>query len=239
MDPLVQTAIDALRGLGPWLVYAVVLGLGFSSSALALDLVLPGEVGLLLAGWIASQGRPTFLGVFLSGALGAVAGDSFSYWVGRSWGKPLVARWGPVRRRLQPHIARAEGFYERHGGPAIFAGRWVGALRSVMAFAAGVAGMSFGRFLAWNVAASLAWSAAVVAVGYFLGRFFLAVFRQATLLISLGAVSLLAMWFAMRWIHSHRERVPQAIVRLTPRPWVAVAVGAAVIATAVVIVVGS
>ncbi len=231
MDAPVQTVLDALRGVGPWPLYAIVLGLGFSSSAFALDVVLPGEVGLLLAGWVASEGRPTFLGVFLSGALGAMAGDSFSYWVGRHWGKLLVNRWGPVRRRLEPQVARAEDFYERRGGTAVFAGRWVGALRSVMAFVAGIARMSFGRFLLWNVAASLAWSAAVTAVGYFLGRFFVAVFRQATLLISLGAVSLLVLWFVVRWIRSHRDRVPQALVRLIPPPRVAVGVGAAVIAT--------
>ncbi|MDP8927158.1 MAG: DedA family protein, partial [Actinomycetota bacterium] len=237
MDAPVHAVIDTLRGLGPWPVYAIVLGLGFSSSALALDIVLPGEVGLLLAGWVASEGRATFLGVFLAGALGATAGDSFSYWIGRRWGKPLMDRWGPVRRRLEPQIARAEGFYERHGGKALFAGRWIGALRSVMAFVAGVARMRFGRFLAWNVVASLAWSAAVVAVGYFLGRFIVAAFRQAALVITLGAVSLLVLGLATQWIRRHRDRVPDGVVRLTPPASVAVGVGAAVIATVLIVLV--
>ncbi len=236
MDTLVQTVIDALRGLGPWPVYAMVLGLGFSSSAFALDLVLPGEVGLLLAGWIASEGRPTLLGVFLAGALGAAAGDSFSYWVGGGG----VSRSSPVGDPSGEDSSRDPA---REG---LRAPSWPCGLRRTVGRRAEVGdGVRDRRrshdFRAFrglgNVAAWLAWSAAVSAIGYFLGRFFLAVFRQAALLISLGAVSLLAAWLVIRWIRSHPERVPQAIVRLTPAPRVAVAVGAAGIASAVAVLV--
>lgn len=228
MDALVQTVIDALRGLPPVAVYTIVFGFGFASSAFALDLVLPGETGLLLGGWLASIAAPVFLGVYLAGATGAVAGDSFSYGVGRRWGEPLVHRWDPVRRRLEPKVERARDFYERHGGVAVFAGRWVGTLRSVVAFVAGVAGMGFAGFLVWNIAASLAWAAAVVSIGYFFGRFIVDVFQQAATAITISVITVIALWVATRWVDRHPDRVPDWVERASPHPAVAVTVAIAV-----------
>ena len=78
--------LDAVAGLGGWLLCLAVLGLSFGESAVLMDFVVPGEVGMVVAG--AAAGRndlsPWVLVAF--GTVGAVLGDSFSYVIGRRWG---------------------------------------------------------------------------------------------------------------------------------------------------------
>jgi membrane protein DedA with SNARE-associated domain len=70
---------------------------------------------------------------------------------------------------LAPRLHRARHFFEHHGGAAVFVGRFVGLFRGLVPVAAGIAGMRVRRFLAWNVAASVAWTGIVITLGFLLG----------------------------------------------------------------------
>jgi undecaprenyl-diphosphatase len=61
-------------------------------------------------------------------------------------------------------VDRADAYFASHGGAAVFLGRWVGALRAVVPFVAGLATSASGH-PAWNAAASLAVAAAAVGIG--------------------------------------------------------------------------
>jgi membrane-associated protein len=161
--------IDAVAGLGGWLLCLAVLGVSFGESAVLLDFVVPGEVGMVVAGAAASANgmSPWLLVVF--GSIGAVLGDSFSYLVGRRWGMTLVRRWGWLRRRLEPRFDRAHAYFERRGGRAVFAARWVGALRALVPLVAGTAEMPFRRFLLWDATAAVLWVTATIWLGATLG----------------------------------------------------------------------
>jgi membrane protein DedA with SNARE-associated domain len=161
---VLDSLLDALGNLGPGLLHLAVAGLAFAETALFLDIVVPGEVGLVLAGAAAHRADIGVVGLIAAGVVGAVVGDSCSYALGR-----VASRGGVVRRRAGPALERAESFFGRRGGAAVFLGRWVGALRAVVPFVAGAAGMPYGRFLVWNVAASIGWVSTVVLLGWALG----------------------------------------------------------------------
>ena len=124
---------------------------------------------MVVVGSATAQGEHPLWLVIAGAAIGATLGDCLSYAIGRRWGLRFLERWSFTRRRLLPAARRAEPFFERRGGAAVFLGRWIGALRAVVPVAAGTARMPFPRFLAWNIAASIAWSAAAVGVGYAFG----------------------------------------------------------------------
>lgn len=162
--------IDFLARATGAALYLLVAILAFSETAMFLDLLVPGEVGMVLAGAAGARGDTSLLGLVGAGAFGAVLGDTFSYVLGRRYGSRLVHRWDFVRRRLEPHLEGAHAYFARKGGVAVFGARWVGALRAVVPFVAGTAAMPYPRFLLWNVLASLGWVTTTVTLGWVAGE---------------------------------------------------------------------
>lgn len=198
--------IDVVGGLGFTGLALSAAALAFSETAVGLDLVVPGEAGMLVVGAAADQHAYSPVPLAVAAAVGATVGDTVSYAIGRRWGLALLERWR-LTRRLVPKARDAEGWFERRGGAAVFIGRWVGALRAIVPVIAGTARMSFGRFLAWNVLASVTWAGAAVTLGYVLGT---SAARQVdrmgfwSYLALLGAVG--AWWLVRRWRRRDRPR---------------------------------
>lgn len=169
MLAFLEGLLDRLGELGPVALHLLVGGLAFAETALFLDLLVPGEVGMVLVGAAGHRAELPLWGLVAAGSLGAVVGDSASYCLGRAVAAGRIPGSQRLVRRAGRSLARAEAFFERNGGRAVFLGRWVGALRAVVPFAAGLARMPYRRFLLWNVAASLGWVTTVVGAGWVLG----------------------------------------------------------------------
>ena len=179
----------------------------FSECALFMDFVVPGETGMVLTG--AAAGRihaplPTLIG---AAALGATLGDSFGYWIGRRYGLRVIRRFAWTRRRVEPQVERGRRFFHRHGGKAVFVGRWVGWVRGVVPLVAGIEEMPFRRFLAWNVAASLLWTATLLSASYYFGRRVEDLVSTITLVVAGVVVAGVALWVVVR---RRRRNAPRA-----------------------------
>jgi len=144
-------------------------GLAFLFLIVALESAgvwVPGETALVAAGVLASRGHFSIAAVIALAALGAILGDNVGYWIGRVYGRKLFLRFG----RLEALLPRAERFFRRHGGKAVFLARFVAGIRVTGAWMAGISHMPWWRFLAWNAAGGIAWATAVGLVAYYLGR---------------------------------------------------------------------
>jgi membrane-associated protein len=183
--------IELAARLGAWALAGIAFGLGFGESAIALDLVVPGEAGMVFIGAAAQDANAPLLGVIAGGAVGAIAGDSFGYFIGRRWGTSLLYRWAWLRRRVEPSVERSHAYFTRRGGVAVFLARWVGALRAVMPVVAGISEMQYPRFLAWDAAAAILWAAVVVSAGFYFGDNIADFIDRIGLLVSLVVVALL------------------------------------------------
>lgn len=165
---MLRSLVELVAGLPPTLLVALAAGLAFGETAILLDLVVPGEAGMVVVGAAgAAAGVPVWL---LAGAasIGSAAGDTVSFFLGRRLGGSATRRWS-TRPRMAAALARARAHFQRHGGATVFLGRWIGALRAVVPFVAGGAGMSVRTFLAWNAAASIAWASTMVLLGHTFG----------------------------------------------------------------------
>jgi undecaprenyl-diphosphatase len=181
---------------------AIVFGAVLAESMVVTDLVVPGEAGLVVAGAAAAaNGTPVAL-VIGAAALGAVAGDTIGYLVGRTAGVDVITsrRWA---RRLRPGLSRARHHFDEHGPLTFAAARWIGALRGVMPLAAGSAGVPAPRFYVPAAISAVAWSAAVTLLGFHLGDEVADVIDRAGLIVS--AVVIVAI-VAGVWIVRHRRR---------------------------------
>ncbi len=133
-----------------WAVAAVFL-VPALETGLILGFFLPGELTVVLGGVLAARGRAPLAAVLAASVLGPLAGDLTGYWLARRYGEELV------RRKLEKKWDRARRWLSKKGGYAIFVGRFVPFLRSVLPTTAGAMALPARRFLPWDLAAAAAW----------------------------------------------------------------------------------
>jgi len=99
----------------------------------------------------------------------AIIGDNVNYWVGRRIGQRVFA-WEKSRLFNRDAFDRTHAFYERHGGMTIIVGRFMPFVRTFVPFVAGVARMTYPRFVMFSVAAALIWVGSLCTLGYLIGN---------------------------------------------------------------------
>src|SRR5439155_6511830 len=95
------------------------------------------------------------------------------YLIGRLWRRRIlrstVGRLPLIRRRLDASLDRAQAYVRRRRGSAVFFGRFTTALRVLVPGPAGMSGIHFPTFLAFNAAGGIVWGAGFVFLGYAAG----------------------------------------------------------------------
>jgi membrane protein DedA with SNARE-associated domain len=155
---------DLLHLIGRYGYLIVFFGVMLESAGVP----LPGETVLITAGVLVHRGVLDFGDALFFGILGAVVGDQMGYWVGRLGGRPFVLRWGRFAFITPERLGRAERFFARYGGRAVFLARFITGLRVFGALVAGISRMPWGKFAFYNVLGGTAWATAAVLLGYFL-----------------------------------------------------------------------
>ena len=126
---MVTSLLDRLSELDGIVLLATMLLFAMGEATFVLDLIVPGEVAMVLGGAVlAEQDTPIVAGM-AAAAIGAILGDSLSFLAGGdardSPGRALVVP-AASRRSLD---RRAREYFGRRGGIVIVVGRFVGAFR--------------------------------------------------------------------------------------------------------------
>jgi membrane protein DedA with SNARE-associated domain len=151
---------------------------------------LPGETALIAAAIVASQGKLQIELVVAVAALAAIVGDNAGYLVSRRAGRALLERPGLFERRRRRVLETAEPFFERHGRPAVFLGRWILGLRTWASWLAGASDMPWRSFAIWNAAGGISWATTIGLIAYFVGS------TATSAITAFGLFGLLAVVFA-------------------------------------------
>jgi membrane protein DedA with SNARE-associated domain len=157
-----------LDGIPPVLVYLMV---GLVVGVESLGIPLPGEIVLMSAALLSSQGHVNPWLVGTAAVIGAVGGDSVGYSIGHRGGKPLLDRLGArFPKHFSPgHVATAERSFQKWGMWAVFFGRFVALLRIFAGPLAGVLKMPYWKFLIANALGGVVWAGGTTAVIYYVG----------------------------------------------------------------------
>lgn len=161
--------VDLIGRLGRW-SYGVVFLAATLESAAFLGLLVPGESVVVVVGFLAGQGLFDLDALIVVVALGAVLGDNIGYELGRRLGRPWAARHGSRLGLTEARLRRVDEFFSKHGGKAIFLGRFVGFARALVPFVAGSARLRYIVFMPYNLLGAALWAATFVLLGYFLGQ---------------------------------------------------------------------
>jgi undecaprenyl-diphosphatase len=201
---------DVGTALGPY-TYVLVGVLAFLETGAFIGLLAPGETTIIVGGVVAGQGEISIVALIAIIWVCAVAGDVTSFLLGRRLGRDFMLRHGPRVKITEDRLQQVELFFDRHGGKAVFLGRFVGLVRAVAPFIAGSSGMPLRRFLPYDILGAGLWGSTFALLGFIFWRSFDRVAEWAGRgALALGTVIVVVggSVFAYRWLHvpANRER---------------------------------
>jgi undecaprenyl-diphosphatase len=197
-------ANPAWGGLGVFLI-------AFFESLALVGLILPGAAMMFGIGALVGTDVLPLGPTLMWAALGAIAGDGVSFWLGRQYHMQLKTMW-PLRKHPEL-IANATQFFYRHGGKSILFGRFIGPIRPVIPAVAGMLEMPTRRFLLFNVISGILWAPVYVLPGMIftasLGLAAEVASRLAVMAGSMMAVLVLLLWLSrLGFNRLHRSAYP-------------------------------
>ncbi|MDR6971769.1 DedA family protein [Leifsonia shinshuensis] len=189
------------------------VGVGICALAEVVFPPIPSEVILPFAGFLAFQGSLNVVLVLLAATLGSFAGAVVLYLLGRRLGEDRAVR---LLARLplvdESDFRTSADWLRRHGRGAVFFGRLVPLVRSLISLPAGATRMPFGRFALFTLAGTLLWNSLLVGAGFALGTQYHLVERYTEYLdvVIYAAVGLTLAWLIVRRVRRSRARRGEA-----------------------------
>jgi len=165
-DP--RAAIASWIAMGPLAAYGFVFLIIFIETGVVFFPFLPGDSLLFAAGFFANGGGftlPLLLGIAW---VAAIVGDQCNFMIGHFFGQRIIAS-GKVKALTPERVEQTSQFLDKWGRAAIFLGRFVPFIRTFVPFFAGMGGMAWHHFVAFNVLGGITWSTLFVLLGYFFG----------------------------------------------------------------------
>ncbi|HKG39371.1 MAG TPA: VTT domain-containing protein [Conexibacter sp.] len=208
LPDLDQLLKDVGSTLGAW-TYLLVGVLCFLESGAFLGLLVPGETAIVVGGFVAGQGEIDIILLIAVVWTTAVAGDLVSFALGRRLGRDFLVKHGPRFQITEERIQHVEHFYDRHGGKAVFLGRWVGLVRSVSPFLAASSGMPLRRFLPYDILAAGAMGTLFCLIGYIFWHSLdkvLEIARKGLLALGITIALIAGIVAAVQWLRKPENR---------------------------------
>jgi membrane protein DedA with SNARE-associated domain len=131
---------------------------------------IPSEIVMPLAGWelVDAWYWLPLAGFF--GAIGSTLGAIGLYYVAKFGGQPFVRKYGKWVLISRDDLEQADRFFDRFGPWAIFFGRMVPLVRSLVSVPAGLVDMPIVQFTIYTFMGSFVWALGLAIGGYKLGQ---------------------------------------------------------------------
>ncbi|HOY21557.1 MAG TPA: DedA family protein [Cellvibrio sp.] len=156
---------------GLW-IYGILFLIIFCETGLVVTPFLPGDSLLFATGALVAISGSAGLDINVMALLvvtAAILGNIVNYTIGRFFGTRLFRNPNSKIFR-RDYLDKAHNFYEKHGGVAIIMTRFIPIFRTFAPFVAGMSGMTYPRFIAYNVIGALLWVGIFLYAGYFFGN---------------------------------------------------------------------
>lgn len=194
LSGLVGVAADVIEALGEW-------GVGLLTLVETIFPPIPSEIVLPLAGFLTQTGQMNFILVWITSTLGAYIGALVLYWLGAALGLERSIRWlSKLPLVDRKDFEKAANWFSRHGRKAVFFGRLLPGIRSVVSLPAGAAKMNLVTFSVFTIAGSALWNVLLLGLGAALGTQYALIDQHSHYLdsIVIGAIAALILWLVIR-----------------------------------------
>ncbi|MBF8417275.1 DedA family protein [Heyndrickxia coagulans] len=140
--------------------------LGYFGVALGLAIeIIPSEIVLAYAGYLISRGEINYFGAIVAGALGILIAQLILYWIGAYGGRPFLLKYGKYLLIHERHLDLAEEWFNKYGAGVIFTGRFIPVIRQAISIPAGIAKMSYFKFIFFTLLATIPWAVLFIFLG--------------------------------------------------------------------------
>ena len=133
---------------------------------------IPSELVIPLAGFAAAKGELNIIGVLFATVSGGLVGCIPWYFLGRLYGVPRLKtfsrKFGRIVTLSADDIDAAQTWFHRHGHMAVFFGRLMPTVRTLISVPAGIAKMNFIPFIVYSFFGTTIWTSALLFFGYIL-----------------------------------------------------------------------
>lgn len=203
MTGIVGFAAQGIDALGEW-------GVGLFTLAETVFPPIPSEVILPLAGFLTRQGTLNMGLVLFTSTLGAYLGALALYFLGAKVGLErsirLLSKLPLVERE---DFESANDWFRRHGKSAIFFGRLLPGVRSVISLPAGAQRMHLGTFSLFTIAGSCIWNGVLLSLGALLGRQYSMVEQYSRYLnyAVYAGLAIFVAWLIIRYVRRRKTAV--------------------------------
>src|SRR3954451_10188856 len=208
--------VAKIIGILSTLIVATISKLGYSGIVMLMAIEsacipLPSEIIMPFSGYLVSRGELNLWWVGIAGAVGCVLGSLVAYWVGMYGGRPFIEKYGRYILLSRHDLDIADRWFGKYGEIIVFVSRLLPAIRTFIAFPAGVARMNLPRFVIYTFAGSLPWCIGLAYVGQKLGEHWdkdprlKTLFHRFDFVIGIVIVLAAAWWIWRHLRHSKSE----------------------------------
>jgi membrane protein DedA with SNARE-associated domain/membrane-associated phospholipid phosphatase len=177
----------------------VVFLIAFAESLLLVGLLFPGTVIMFGIGTLVAVGVLDLWTTLAWAAVGAMAGDGISFWLGYHYKDQLRLMW-PISR-YPSLVQRGEQFFLKHGGKSVLFGRFVGPVRPILPAVAGMLRMHPVRFVTIDILSGIAWAPVYTLPGVLFGASIGVASEIASRLAVLVLAMVVILWFTAWLVH--------------------------------------
>ena len=134
---------------------------------------VPSELVVSPAAYHAAGGNLNVFLVILFATIGADLGATINYIGGYYLGRPIIykfanSRWGHLCLLNQEKVEKSEKYFYNHGMAATITGRLIPGIRHLISIPAGIAKMSYWKFLLYTTIGAGVWNCILAALGWYL-----------------------------------------------------------------------
>jgi len=130
---------------------------------------IPSVPVLLTAGTLSATHRVSFIGITLAMLASCIIADTIWFALGRRYGNSVLKLLCRLSFEASTCVSKTENYFSRRGALTLLFAKFVPGLSTVAAPIAGQTGMSYPRFLFWDIAGSLIWGETFILAGRFFG----------------------------------------------------------------------
>lgn len=168
---------------------------------------IPSELIMPLAGYLTARGEMDLGSAILAGGIGSLAGATLWYYVGRHYSKgrfrKIIERHGMWLAMDAGDLDKAEAWFERHGKLAVFVGRLIPGIRTLVSVPAGLSRMPLSVFLFWSALGTALWTALLAWGGRILGQRFGQI-EQYVGPLSWVVLAAMVLWYVVQVVRKRR-----------------------------------
>lgn len=164
--------------LSMWLLEYGSIGIFILLTLGIIALPVPEETLMVISGILMHNHKLCIPPTLAAAYLGAIAGITGSYLIGRTAGYYFIPKYGPWIGLTPERVEKVHNWFERFGKWTLVIGYFIPGIRHFTGLIAGSTQLSYKQFALFAYSGAILWVSSFLSIGYFFGAQWLTLFNR-------------------------------------------------------------